>query len=125
MNDQPKFFTIPFVDMRTILLFGAGKSSTVLIDYLVKEGPANDWKSIVVDADLKLAKAKIKNSERDIAVSFDVNDEETRNQYIGKSDIVISLLPPDLHYIIAKNCVQLKKDLLPALTTFFGFQLIL
>ena len=100
--------------MKTILLFGAGKSASVLIDYLVKNGPANDWKLIVADADLELAKSKIRNSERDVAVSFDVNDEEKRNQYIGKSDIVISLLPPTLHYTIAKDCVRLKIDLLTA-----------
>ncbi len=66
--------------MKTILLFGAGKSASVLIDYLVKKGPANDWKLIVADADLDLAKSKIRNSERDVAVSFDVNDEQKRNQ---------------------------------------------
>src|SRR5215203_211243 len=100
--------------MKTVLLFGAGKSATVLIDYLVKNGPGNGWRLIVVDANLELAKKKIKDSERDVAVSFEVHDEEKRNEYIGKSDIVISLLPPDLHYTIAINCVMLKKDLLTA-----------
>ena len=100
--------------MKTILLFGAGKSATALIDYLVKNGPANNWKLIVVDTDFDMAKSKIKDSERDAAVSFDVNDEEKRSHYISRCDIVISLLPPTLHYIIAQDCVRLKKDLLTA-----------
>lgn len=100
--------------MRTILLFGAGKSATILIEYLVKYGPANNWKIIVVDADLNLAKSKLTHSVNDTAVSFDVNDEQKRSQYISQCDLVISLLPPTLHYLVAKDCLSKKKDLLTA-----------
>ena len=95
--------------MRTILLFGAGKSATVLIDYLITSGPGNDWKLILVDADLQLAKAKLKNSVRDIAVSLDAEDTEQRGHYISQSDIVISLLPPTLHSLVAQDCLRFKK----------------
>jgi saccharopine dehydrogenase-like NADP-dependent oxidoreductase len=100
--------------MRTILLFGAGKSSSVLIDYLVKNGPSNNWKLVVADADLALAKTKLQNSKRDSAISIDVQDAEQRTLNIRKADIVISLLPPSLHFLVAKDCVALKKNLLTA-----------
>lgn len=100
--------------MRTILLFGAGKSASVLIDYLVQNGNANNWKLIVADANLPMAKSKLKTSTRDEAVSFDVQDNELRKQYIQGADIIISLLPPSLHYIVAKDCLHLKKNLLTA-----------
>ena len=100
--------------MRTILLFGAGKSATVLIDYLITSGPGNDWKLILVDADVQLAKAKLKNSVRDIAVSLDAEDSEQRGHYISQSDIVISLLPPTLHSLVAQDCLRFKKNLLTA-----------
>ena len=100
--------------MRTILLFGAGKSSSVLIDYLVKNGPSNNWKLVVADADLALAKTKLQNSKRDSAISIDVRDAEQRILNIKKADIVISLLPPSLHFLVAKDCVALKKNLLTA-----------
>jgi saccharopine dehydrogenase-like NADP-dependent oxidoreductase len=79
--------------MKTILLFGAGKSATVLIDYLLENAITENWKVIVADADLKLAQSKTGVSQRAAAVSFDINDEAERNNYIRQSDIVISLLP--------------------------------
>ena len=100
--------------MRTILLFGAGKSATALIDYLIVNGPAYDWKLILVDANLLLAKVKLGNSQRDSAVSFNAEYAEQRTHYISQADIVISLLPPSLHYLVAKDCLQLKKNLLTA-----------
>ena len=44
--------------MKTILLFGAGKSATILIDYLIENAITENWKIAVVDADLKLAQSK-------------------------------------------------------------------
>jgi len=44
--------------LKKILLFGAGRSATVLIDYLLKEAEKEIWKLVVVDADIALAKAK-------------------------------------------------------------------
>lgn len=100
--------------MRTILLLGAGKSATVLIDYLVAQGPSNKWNLIVADANLAMAKSKLKNSRRNKAVSFDVHDETARKQFIQLADIVISLLPPSLHYLVAQDCLLFKKNLLTA-----------
>ena len=44
--------------MKRILLFGAGKSATVLIDYLINNAAGENWKIVVVDADLQMAKNK-------------------------------------------------------------------
>jgi saccharopine dehydrogenase-like NADP-dependent oxidoreductase len=100
--------------MKTILLFGAGKSATVLIEYLVDNGPAHNWRLIVADADKQLAQSKLDMSERDIAVQLDVNDAEKRSELIEAADLIISLLPPALHYLIALDCLQYKKHLLTA-----------
>ena len=58
--------------MDTILIFGAGKSSTVLIDYLIREAEQRQWKIIVADADLQVAKAKIRNSPFAEAMQLDL-----------------------------------------------------
>src|SRR5689334_20016660 len=100
--------------MKKILLFGAGKSATVLIDYLLKNAELEDWQLTVVDADLQLVKSKISNSSRGLPLSFDIKNDTKRKKNIDESDIVISLLPPALHYIVAQDCVELKKDLLTA-----------
>src|SRR4029079_16573087 len=100
--------------MKKVLLFGAGKSATVLIDYLLENAEKENWQLTVVDADLQLAQSKIGNSPHGIALSFDINKEVERKKNIAQADIVISLLPPALHYIVAQDCVELKKDLLTA-----------
>ncbi len=100
--------------MKHVLLFGAGKSATILIDYLIGNAKPEEWKVIVVDADLHLANSKIGNSPYANAVSFDINDIATTNKYVAAADIVISLLPPTLHMVVAKSCVREKKNLLTA-----------
>jgi saccharopine dehydrogenase-like NADP-dependent oxidoreductase len=100
--------------MKQLLLFGAGKSATVLIDYLLSHASAENWKLTVVDADQRLAADKIKGSLHGKAVSFDISDHEKRESLIQRADIVISLLPPALHYIVATDCLKFSKNLLTA-----------
>ena len=100
--------------MRKILLFGAGKSSTVLIDYLLKHALQENWTLTVVDANPALVQSKIGDALGGISVSFDSTNDVERKKYIEESDIVISLLPPALHIMVAKDCLLLKKNLLTA-----------
>jgi saccharopine dehydrogenase-like NADP-dependent oxidoreductase len=100
--------------MKKILLFGAGKSATILIDYLLESAEKENWHITVVDADLRLAESKIGGSSYGLPLSFDIKNDAQRKKNIAQSDIVISLLPPALHYIVAQDCVELKKDLLTA-----------
>ncbi len=100
--------------LKHILLFGAGKSATCLIDYLVKEISVNEWTLTVCDADLELAQSKLAGAKNATAVSINVENEENRRSLISKADVVISLLPPTLHFLVAKDCVEYSKHLLNA-----------
>jgi len=100
--------------MKTILLFGAGKSATCLIDYLGKCSDEYQWKLLVCDSNLSLAQSKTQYFSSAEAVSFDVGNEEKRHHFIDKSDLVISMLPPALHFLVAKDCVAFSKNLLTA-----------
>lgn len=100
--------------MKKILLFGAGKSTTVLIDYLLKYSEQENWKLIVVDADLRLAKSKTANHPNARAFSFDINIDHERKALIDEADVVISMLPPVHHLLVAKDCIACKKHLLTA-----------
>ena len=81
--------------MKNILLFGAGKSATVLIDYLLTNAENEDWQLTVVDADINLAQSKIGISPFGKAVSFDINDETDRKKFIRDASIVFHFsLPP-------------------------------
>jgi saccharopine dehydrogenase-like NADP-dependent oxidoreductase len=100
--------------LRTIVLIGAGKSATVLIDYLIAESETNNWKFIVADSNLELILAKTKNSPFAEAIQLDVMDEKQRADLIRKAHVVISMMPPALHFLIAKDCVEYRKHLLTA-----------
>ncbi|MEP6628061.1 MAG: saccharopine dehydrogenase C-terminal domain-containing protein [Ginsengibacter sp.] len=100
--------------MKSILLFGAGKSATCLIDYLNKCCDQNDWNMLVCDADLSLAQSKIKDFSSSLALAVDVSDAEKRAELISEADMVISMLPAALHFLVATDCVRLSKNLLTA-----------
>jgi saccharopine dehydrogenase-like NADP-dependent oxidoreductase len=100
--------------MKQIVLFGAGKSATCLIDYLIKEITENNWQLTVADGNLEAARSKIGDSRHASAVSINVEKESDRQSLIGKADIVISLLPPSLHFLVAQDCAEMNKNLLTA-----------
>jgi saccharopine dehydrogenase-like NADP-dependent oxidoreductase len=100
--------------VQTILLFGAGKSATVLIDYLITEATANNWHIIVADASRQLIITKTKEAACTEAVELDINNTAARKQLIQRADIVISMMPPALHYLVADDCIAFGKNLLTA-----------
>ena len=100
--------------MNTILLFGAGKSATVLIDYLIAECKSHQWKFIIADADRDQILAKTNHSSFAEAVQVDINDDQQRSSLIETAHVVISMMPPALHFLIAKDCVEYRKHLLTA-----------
>ncbi len=100
--------------MKTILILGAGKSATVLIEFLLSEAPHYSWKVQVADANLSVAKQKIGSSSWGEGVKLDVTDETPRQALIGQADLVISLLPPHLHILVAKDCLSLSRSLFTA-----------
>jgi saccharopine dehydrogenase (NADP+, L-glutamate forming) len=100
--------------LKTILLFGAGKSATVLINYLLAESATNHWQIIVADADKNLIEAKTKNAPNTEAAVVDITKDEQRTALIQRANLVISMMPPALHYLVAKDCVALSKHLLTA-----------
>jgi saccharopine dehydrogenase-like NADP-dependent oxidoreductase len=100
--------------MKKILLFGAGKSATALINYLLQNAEEEAWHLTLVDANLQLAQSKLNYNPHSTAASFDIEDTENRKKYIAAADIVISLLPPHLHLLVAMDCIASKKNLLTA-----------
>ena len=51
------------------------------------------------------------NSE---AIELDINDEPKRRELVSQATIVISMMPPALHILIAKDCIHFGKNLLTA-----------
>jgi saccharopine dehydrogenase-like NADP-dependent oxidoreductase len=100
--------------MKTILLFGAGKSATVLIDYLKMQVAERNWRFILADADLQMARQKLGDCTAGEAVGVSVENAADRAALIGSADVVISLLPPQLHGLVAADCLAIGRHLLTA-----------
>jgi len=100
--------------LKTILLFGAGKSATVLIDYLLKVSVESKWKFIIADANKEQILLKTNNSKHAEAVQIDITNNKQREKIIQRAHLVISMMPPALHFLIAKDCVEYRKHLLTA-----------
>lgn len=100
--------------MKEVLLFGAGKSATSLIEYFLVNAVAEAWRLTVVDAQLDTIKEKMGDSSYGTAMAFDITNAILRLDAINNADIVISLMPPALHHLIAADCITAKKNLLTA-----------
>jgi len=100
--------------MNNILIIGAGRSSTFLIDYLIAFAEQNNFTITLADADLELAKAKCRNSKIATAIKFNVDDENLRQSLISNATIVVSMLPAHMHVSVANDCVSLKRHLVTA-----------
>src|ERR1700737_2859089 len=99
---------------KQIILFGAGKSASVLIEYLLKECAFNCWRLIVADNDIVLAQSKVGSTTCGEARQVEVGDQVQRSNLVKEGDLVISLLPPFLHFLVAVDCLMYGKDLLTA-----------
>ena len=100
--------------MRTILIIGAGRSASSLIQYLLNKSVPENLHLVIGDLSLDLAQKKTNNHPNATAIALDIFDENQRKKAIQIADIIISMLPAHLHIEIAKDCVIYKKHLVTA-----------
>ncbi|WP_276369245.1 saccharopine dehydrogenase C-terminal domain-containing protein [Chryseolinea sp. H1M3-3] len=100
--------------MKTILIVGAGRSSSALIDYLLQHASLNDWQIIVGDISLEAARERIGSYAEGKPIQFNINETSRSEEAIERADVVISLLPASLHPLVAKHCIAMKKHFLNA-----------
>jgi saccharopine dehydrogenase-like NADP-dependent oxidoreductase len=100
--------------MRNVLVLGAGRSSGVLIEYLLEQSASHDWHVTVADRVIEAAAAAIGNHPRSTAALVDPANESETAALIHKADVVISMLPATWHVFIAKLCLKERRHLLTA-----------
>lgn len=97
--------------MRNILVIGAGRSSVALIHYLLENAAENQWFITVADVDPEQAMARVNGHPNGRGTWLDVLKPNDRKDIMMRADIVVSLLPPQLHYRVARDCIQYNKTL--------------
>ena len=100
--------------MKKILILGAGLSTNILIDYLLKNAVEYDWHVTVADINEEIARSKVNGHDRGTARIFDISDDTESWRTIAEHDVVISMLPASMHHLVAKQCIDLRKPMLTA-----------
>ncbi|MFN8673373.1 MAG: saccharopine dehydrogenase C-terminal domain-containing protein [Candidatus Sericytochromatia bacterium] len=99
--------------MRKILVVGSGKSTSSLFKYFVDNAEKENWQINVIDLKPNIPEELLKSTSIK-TFSIDIKDTQERQKFISEADIVISMLPAFMHIIVAKDCLQFKKNLVTA-----------
>ena len=100
--------------MKNILIIGAGKSSSSLIEYLLDKSEQEDLFLTIADISTDNALKLINNHINAKAIVLDVFNKKERENTIKKSDIIISMLPARFHIDVAKDCITFNKHMVTA-----------
>lgn len=97
---------------KTIMIIGAGKSSSTLIQYFLQNAQKENWKLIITDRNRSTIDEKTNRSHLVEAIEMDMMDQSKRREIIQRADVVISMLPARFHIPIIKDCIDLRKDII-------------
>jgi saccharopine dehydrogenase-like NADP-dependent oxidoreductase len=104
----------PTDSIQRIVVFGAGKSTSAMIEYLATHEDATGWAVTVLDQDEKALSAKCAPYPNIQAQGADLSDPNTRAHWIQQADVVVSMLPAFMHIEVAKACLTYEKHLVTA-----------
>lgn len=100
--------------MRNILIIGAGRSASSLIQYLLNKSEEEELFLTIGDVSVQAANHLVKNHPNAKAVVLDVFNEKDRKAAVSNADIVISMLPAKYHTEVAKDCITFGKNMVTA-----------
>jgi saccharopine dehydrogenase-like NADP-dependent oxidoreductase len=92
--------------MKKVVVLGAGRSSSSLIQELLNRSESNNWRVAVGDMDLALAQQKCAQHPASEAFEIDPADNTSRDARITAADLVISMVPAFLHAQIASVAIE-------------------
>lgn len=100
--------------MRHILIIGAGKSTGVLVNYLLSKSEKERLFITLADKSIKAAQELIGSHKNAMAIELDIFDHTARKGEIEKASLIISMLPARFHIHVAQDCIELEKHLVTA-----------
>lgn len=100
--------------MRKIVVIGAGKSTSYMLDYFLEKSESEQLHITIVDQNPDGIPDTVKNHKACTFVVLDIFNDKDRIAILSEADIVISMLPARFHMTIANDCLALKKHLVTA-----------
>lgn len=108
--------------LKKILVLGAGRSSVYLIDYLLQHAEVQQWEVTIADLSAEAAAQKAKGHPNARPIAFDLKNNELLQTEVQRTDVVVSLLPADMHLPVAEACVQHGRSMFTASYVSPGMQ---
>ncbi|NNE76708.1 MAG: saccharopine dehydrogenase [Pricia sp.] len=100
--------------LRKILVIGAGKSTSYLLDYFLGKAQSENLHLTIADLNPDVIPSHIKTHARCTVARLNIFDDDERKKCIQSCDLVVSMLPASLHIEVAKDCMYFKKHLVTA-----------
>ncbi len=97
--------------MKKILVLGAGLVAGPLVKYLLDQP---DFSVVVADIDTARAGRHVAGHPRGRVERLDIADREALSAAIGRSDLVVSMVPYTFHPVVASMAVELGKNMVTA-----------
>ena len=94
--------------MKRVLILGAGFVIKPMVEYFIN---VCHYHVTVATRTVSKAQRLFDGYEKGTAVQWLIDDHEMLAKMVGESDIVVSMIPPSLHYSVAKTCIAYKKHL--------------
>ena len=100
--------------LRKILVLGAGKSTSYLLDYFIDKSESENLHLTIGDINPDVIPQKFKVHPNCSVERLDIFLDKDRRTAIEESDIVVSMLPARFHMKVAEDCIDLNKHLVTA-----------
>jgi len=97
--------------MKKILVLGAGLVAGPLVKYLLDQP---DFSIVVADVDIARAGQLVSGHPRGRVERLDIMDREALSAAIGRSDLVVSMVPYTFHPVVAVMAVEQGKNMVTA-----------
>ncbi len=99
---------------RTVLVIGAGKSTSQLVNYFLDKSQEENLEVVLGDISIENAQKLVANHANGIAIALDIFNKNQREEAIKKASIVVSMLPARFHIEVARDCVRHNKSMVTA-----------
>lgn len=99
---------------RNILVIGAGKSTSYLLDYFLEKAESENLHITVADLNPSALPEAVRNHKSTTTLALDISSESERISAIRNASIVVSMLPAHLHITIARDCLEMGSHLVTA-----------
>jgi len=98
--------------LKSIILFGSGRSSPLLIKYLIENSADLQLDITIADKEDNGVRQYVSAHQNCHFIKTDILEEETRAKLVQKADLILSMVPAKFHPLILASCIQFGKNLI-------------